>query len=115
MLFDAHGNRVCAKHKSDAFRETKTPRVVSEDKQKILDDSREIAQEYVTHMRLTHVLDKLGNPSDIESTGAVTKAMVEDVIAEAGDEIVVSREVRKAVSIEAAKMYRTTLSMEIPE
>ena len=95
--YDHRGNRISAKHKRAEFSETKTPREVDPAKREILVASEAIAEEWVTDMRLTHVLDALGNPSDIKDTGSVIKAMVEDVCREASGEISDSKDARKAI------------------
>lgn len=106
---DNRGNRVIAKHKRDEFRETATPRtVVDPARQKVLDDADAIAQEWVTDMRLRHVLDKLGAGVGMERTRDVITAMVEDVEREAAGEIVMSAEARKAISSRAAAMFKAT-------
>ena len=59
-------------------------------------------------MRLTHVLDKLGNPTELSAIPSVLKAMVEDVYAESGLEE--SREVNKAISTRASWMYKKRIN-----
>ena len=83
-----NGSGVIAKHKRDEFKETKTPREVSPEQFKILEDAKSIAEEWVTEMRLKHVLDKLPQGINVESTKMVIEAMVEDVYREAKGEIV---------------------------
>lgn len=103
-----NGNRVIAKHKGDQFRETKSPRVVDPAKAVILEGAAAIAEEWVTEMRLSHVLDKIDakGPEDIPK---VIAAMVEDVTREAAGEIVDSKEVRKAIGSAAAKLFQQRL------
>ena len=55
-----NGSRIIVKHKRAEFLETKTIREVNPEKLKILKESKAIAEEWVTPMRLNHVLDKLG-------------------------------------------------------
>lgn len=111
-----NGNRIIAKHKSDKFKETATPReVVSTERQKVLTDADNIAFEWVTEMRLTHVLDKLGNPNDIKDTGKVIKAMNEDVIKESKGEIVMSLEASKAIGRRTAELYQNRLRENLKE
>jgi hypothetical protein len=105
----ADGTRVIAKHKSDKFAERKTTPEIGEST--VLQDAKAIADEWVVDNRLSHVLDKLGNPTSIEATGDVIKAMVEDVLREASGEIVDSREVRKAISSASAKMFKKRISL----
>ena len=105
-----NGGRIIAKHKSDEFAETKTKRSIldSVDKLVILTKAREIAEEWVTPMRLTHVLDKFPNAS-IEQTGDIIKTMIEDVEKESVGEIVISKESRKEISKQTALMFKQRL------
>jgi hypothetical protein len=57
---DNSGERIMAKHKREEFRETRTPRKVADsEKNKVLENAKAAALEYVTDMRLSHVLDKI--------------------------------------------------------
>lgn len=100
------GSRVIAKHKRPEFSERKTVVPVDEGKRKAMEDAQAIADEWVTDMRLTHVLDKLGNPTEMSATGKVIDAMIEDVTREAAGEIVDTPAVRKAVGAAAAKLFK---------
>ncbi len=91
-----NGSRIICKHKQDEFRETKTPRVVDPEKLKILEDAQAIADEWVTPMRLAHVLDKIQSPC-MEKMREIMDAMFEDVKREGEGEIVWSPEVQKAI------------------
>jgi hypothetical protein len=108
-----NGSRVIAKHKRDEFKETKTPREVSPEEFKILEDAKAIAEEWVTEMRLKHVLDKLPQGINVESTKLVIDAMVEDVYREAKGEIVESREVTKCIGSKTAVMFKQKLQNEM--
>ncbi len=105
-----NGDRIIVKHKRDEFLETKTKREVNPEQLKILEEANAIAEEWVTPMRLTHVLDKLKNPKEIEKTGMVIKAMTEDVFREADKEIVKSNEAKKAIGKLTAKLYKNKIS-----
>ncbi len=104
-----YGERIIAKHKRDDFIETKTPRTLSQDEAKVLEDAEAIATEWVTEMRLTHVLDKFPD-AGIEVTGKVIEAMIEDVVREAGTEIVDSHAARRAISKATAAMFKARVS-----
>lgn len=105
--------RVIAKHKQEAFSERATPqKVVNPEKLKVLEEAAAIAQEWVTEMRLTHVLDKFSDPC-VEHTGQVVKAMVEDVLREAEREIVVSRDAKKAIGRRAAQLFHLRLKSNL--
>ena len=104
------GNRIIVKHKGDEFKETKTKREVDPKRLKVLEKSKEIANEWVTPMRLSHVLDKLGNPTDITETRNVIRAMIEDVLREAKGEIIESTETRHAIAKKTALLYKNKIS-----
>jgi hypothetical protein len=97
-----NNGRVMSKHKRDDFSETATPRkVVDPEKMKVLEDAKEVATEWVTEMRLMHVLDKIEDYC-IEKMGIIIKAMVEDIKREGEGEIVWSGAVQKAISKDTA-------------
>ena len=108
-----NGGRVIAKHKRDEFKETKTPREVSPEEFKVMEDAKAIAEEWVTEMRLKHVLDKLPQGINVESTKIVIDAMVEDVYREAKGEIIESREVTKYIGSKTAVMFKQKLQNEM--
>lgn len=103
------GKRMIAKHKRPEFSERKTAPEIDPAKLVVLTEANAIADEWVTAMRLAHVLDKLGNPRDIRVTGRVIAAMIEDVTREAAGEIVDSVAARKAIGFKASTMYRDLL------
>lgn len=107
---DKRSNRVIVKHKRDEFMETKTPRQVDPEKLKILEEARAISEEWVTEQRLSHVLDHLGNPSDISSIRDVIKEMIEDVLREAKGEIVESQAAKRAIGTTTALMFKKRIS-----
>jgi len=104
---DHRGNRVIAKHKRDEFRETKSPRVVTEVPTEII-DAQKAADEWVTEMRLTHVLDKIPGHS-IQQMTTIIAAMVEDVLREGAGEVVDTPALRKALSRKTAVTYKAYL------
>jgi hypothetical protein len=117
-----NGNRIIAKHKSEPFSERATPqKVVDPEKLKVLFEAKAIANEWVTEMRLTHVLDKFkaglseGEELDIRHTGQILRAMVEDVFREAAGEIAPSKDAKKAISARAAKMFKARLHQKIKD
>lgn len=101
--------RVIAKHKNPEFAETKTPRPLDEAKLKLLEEAEAIADEWVTDMRLNHVLDAFPQPWDVTVTGDVIKAMIADIQREAAGEIVDSREARTAIGKRTAKLFKGKL------
>lgn len=105
-----NGNRVITKHKRDEFKETKTKREVDPEKITMLKEAQEIADEWVTPMRMNHILDKLGNPTEVEKTKKVISAMIEDVLREASGEILESNAAKSMIGKAAAKMYHDRIS-----
>lgn len=108
-----NNERICAKHKRDDYQERVTPQKIVDPAQlQVLADAEAIANEWVTEMRLTHVLDKLeagGVPLEFEATPKVIVAMIEDVEREAKGEIVVSKEARKAIGNKTRSMFHARL------
>lgn len=103
-LTDQYGGRVMSKHKAEKFRETKTPRPVDAGKQAIYENAKAIADEYVTEMRLTHVLDKFPG-AESKDIPQIIKAMCEDVQREGSGELVWSKEVAAAVGKATSTMF----------
>lgn len=105
-----NGDRVMAKHKRDDFSERATPqKVVDPEKLKVLAEAQAIADEWVTPMRLTHVLQKLPPDINVEGTREVIAAMTEDVIREAKGEIVDSQDARRAIGKKTAELFKARL------
>jgi hypothetical protein len=105
-----NGARIIAKHKAESFQETKTTRNLTQEGLDILTEANAIADEWVTEMRLTHVLQKFTDDVGIESTGDVIKALLTDIEIEAAGEIDFHREARKQVSKRAADMFKRRVS-----
>ena len=104
-----NGERVISKHKRDEFKETKTPREVKPEEFVVLTKAKEIADEWVTEMRLTHVLGKLSPEIGMNEIPVIIKAMQEDVLREAKDEIVESKEALKAIGSKTAVLFKQRL------
>jgi len=107
-LIKSNGCRIIVKHKNDLFRETKTKRVLDPEKLKILDKAQDIANEWVTDNRLNNILSHIPN-AGIENTGDIIIKMADDIKVEAGDEIVWSKEVRKAIGKKTATILKSHL------
>ena len=104
------GERVVAKHKRDEFRETNTPRkVISPEKIKMIEDAKAIANEWVTHERLMHILGRGELEAKIENTGKVIGLMIEDVMREAKGEIKESPDANKQIGRLTALMFKEHL------
>jgi hypothetical protein len=103
-----NGHRIIAKYKNDDFAETKTKRslVDDADSMKVWTIASEIADEWVTPMRLNHVLQKFGNDVGVESTGKIITAMIEDIEREGAGEIEFSKEAKKQISRKTAELYK---------
>jgi len=107
-----NGERVIAKHKGDAFKETQTKREVKPGDFDKLTEARAIAEEWVTEMRLAHVLDKFPG-AGMENTKQIIDAMVEDVYREAKGEIEESREASRAISNRTVMLFKQKLNKEL--
>jgi len=106
-----NGERLVAKHKREDFSETKTPRVVGVEPE-LLADARRVADEWVTPMRLEHVLQKLPVAASMKHTKDVVAAMLEDVLREGAGEIVDSPAVRKAIGRATAELWERKVAQD---
>ena len=104
------GKRIIVKHKRDEFKETKTKREIDPEKLKVLEDAVKIADEWVTPMRLAHVLDNIGNPTEMSEVRKAIVAMVEDVHREAKGEISESKEAEKAIAKKSVELFKNRIS-----
>lgn len=107
--------RLIVKHKGDDFKETKTSREIDPEKMKVLEEAGAVADEWVTAMRLEHVLDKIPQPWDIKQTPLVINAMIEDVVREGSGEFVDTPNVRKAIGKKAAEMFRNHFKKQLQD
>ena len=108
-----NGERLICKHKGDDFKETATPRpVVDPAKQKLLEDAQSVADDFVTPMRLQHVLDKLPGHC-MERMKEIIGAMVEDVNREGVGEFTPSPQVNKAIGSKTVALYKDYLKSQI--
>ncbi len=106
------GSRVIAKHKHPKFMETKTPREVSPEEFEVMQNSRLIAIEWVTEMRLLHILDKLPPQTDMKNTGLIIEKMIEDIYREADGEIVKNKDVEKQIGNRTAMLFKQKLQLQ---
>lgn len=114
-MFKKNGARIIAKHKTDEFRETATPRTVDPEKAAALADATKIAFEWVTPMRLSHVLDKIeagGVKAGVERMRDVIAAMQEDVAREGAGEFVDSRDARAAIGRRTSELFMARLKKD---
>ena len=105
-----NGERVICKYKPDEQMETKTKREVSPEQIKVLADAKAIAEEWVTSLRLEHVLQKLPIDISMEGVPQVIKAMIEDVYREGSGEIVESKEATKAIGNKTVQLFKQKLN-----
>jgi hypothetical protein len=107
-----NGARVIAKHKREEFRETATARSVETDpaKLKVLADAEAVADEWMTAARFANARSHF-KPEEIamENMPALIKYLVDDILREGEGEIIVTQEVRKAISRRAAKIVKEYL------
>lgn len=108
------GERVVAKHKRDDFRETTKPRkVVSPEMLEVLTQADDVALEWVTEMRLAHVLDKIPDAS-MQNMRGIISAMIEDVHREGRGEIDGDRRaIDKAIGRRTAKLFKKMLQARL--
>lgn len=112
---NTYGERIMSKHKNDTFSErANQPKVKKKIDLKVLQEAEAIADEWVTDMRLTHILDKIEDIG-IEKTGDVIKAMLEDIYREAKGEIVESEAAKKAITIRTVRLFKTRLKSDLHE
>lgn len=101
-----NGKRLIAKHKRAEFCERKSMPEIDQTKREILLAAEDIANEWVTPMRLNHVIDKISVEKDMTLTGKVIAAMIEDVLREAKGEIAEGDEVNRAIGKRTAFLYK---------
>jgi len=110
-----NGGRICAKHKGQGYEERKNSPEVDAEKLLVLEQCEAIADEWVTPMRLEHVLDKITGEHDMSRIPEIIRAMVEDVEREAEGEIIISKEARKAIGKKAVHLFKAKLQKELEE
>ena len=102
------GDRIIAKHKRDDFSERASKsdtRMREPSDLQILVNAQEIADEWVTPMRLEHILQKFPEDVDTKSIPEIIRAMKEDVLRESQGEIVVTEAALKAISKSTAMLF----------
>lgn len=104
-LLHSDGSRVICKYKGEAFRETASPRPPMLAGTEMV-DAKKIADEWVTPMRLAHILDKMPLMASMEHTGEVIKAMLEDVKREGAGEIVWTKAAQLAIGRATAQLFK---------
>jgi len=114
-LVKKNGRRIISKHKRSEVRETKTERVVSTEELQVLSDAAEIANEWVTEMRMQHVLDKLvyEGPLSMKVTSKLIPAMLEDIKREGEKEIVWTKEAAAAITNATVRLLKSSLTTNV--
>jgi len=103
-----------AKHRIEKYSERATPqKIIDPAKLEVLGRADEIANEWVTPMRLLHVLDKIPPPLGLAQMPAVITAMLEDVLREAKGEIVDSKDARRAIGKRTAELFRAKVTAAV--
>lgn len=105
------GGRIIAKYKRDEFKETATPRNLT-DKLVKRTEIKAIIDEWITEERLNHILNKGEVEEKIEDIGKVIRLMIEDVFREGKEEIVESKDLEKAIGRETALMFKRRLNKQ---
>lgn len=105
-----NGDRIIAKHKGEAFKERQNvPKVKPGADLEVLKEADKIVEEWVTPMRLEHVLDKHPEITSIEHTKSLINAMVEDIFREGEGEIIKERETASAIGKKTAWLWKQKL------
>lgn len=105
-----NGDRVIVKHKRDEFKETATPRKITDKLEKLLEVNK-IIDEWLTEARLDHVLNKAGMELEIRNISKIITCMQEDIYREAKGEIEESKELKKAIGRGTALMFKKRLNV----
>jgi len=113
-MYTNNDKRVIAKYKNDAFSETTKPRKIQDPKKlEIIRCATDVAMEWVTPMRLTHILSTFDNPS-IEDMREIILAMIDDIHREGEGEIEWTQSTGKAIgrrtAVLAKKVFTDQLS-----
>ena len=109
-LIHPNGGRIIAKHKRPEFAEREhTPRFADPEQLKVLEEAKEIVEEWVLPERLRHVLDAFPN-ADMKDMNKIIQAMIADVFREAAGEIIESKELKKQIGTKTVKLFKEHLA-----
>jgi hypothetical protein len=114
-LYDFQGGRFLAKHKSEEFSEREhQPKLQDPEATAEKLKGQAIADEWVTNMRLQHVLDRAKielkiEPNEPKFIPDIIKLMIEDVTRESTGEVEMSRQAIKLIGNKTAEMFRQYL------
>lgn len=111
------GKPIIAKHKRDEYAEHARPRKPIAGQHERQTKAQEIAEDWVTQMRLEHVIDaqraKKQRTLSIEDTGDIIRAMIEDVKVEGEGEIEWTPEASKQIGKRCAMLWKAMLKDRI--
>lgn len=117
-----NGRRVIAKHKRDEFAERGRPKVdLDPSKRELLAGAEAVALDWVTPMRLEHVIDIIVSARDNKQvemcdTPVVIRTMLADIVREGAGEFVDSPPARKAISQRTVVLFKQRIkSVLAPE
>ena len=113
-LHKNNGERIICKHKGKEFQERinqPKPQEVDPSKLEVLSNAQIIADEWVTNVRLEHVLQKLPPDIQIDKIPEIIKSMIEDIEREAKGEILESKEARKAISKKTVELFKQRMEI----
>jgi hypothetical protein len=116
-----NNERLIAKYKRPEFSERRsTSKPLDPEKQAALQNAQSVAFEFVTPMRLEHVINRLISERDdksysIKDTGKVIDLMIEDVEREGKGEFEPSQAIRKAIGGMTVQLYKKKLSDNLRE
>lgn len=113
--YDSQGGRWIYKHKRADFCETASRRetFVDHGRVVILTEAQKVADEFVTEMRLNHILDKMQPaPAGMEDTARVIKAMQNDIRIEHQDEIDwrIGKDILAKIASATAKLWKNRVT-----
>jgi hypothetical protein len=110
--YDKQGGRWILKYKREDFAEVKTPREIDPEAKMNILRGQAVADEFVTEMRLRHILDK--NPySTLQDIPKVIQLMVDDIAAECEGEYIASSVVMKAIGGKTVMFYKKFLENKL--
>jgi RNA ligase-like protein len=110
-----NGERICAKHKGAKFAElASTPRVTATPLEEIK-EAQAVAEQFVTPMRLTHVLDKLPGALEegLQAIPKILSAMIADVTREGKGEFISNHKVVGEISRRTVLLYKQRLGQTL--
>lgn len=101
-----NGGRIMCKHKRPEFAEREhTPKFTDPEELKQMEDAKAIAEEWVVPGRIMNARSHFPEEEwKLKYMSKIIKYLINDVVVEAGEEIVDNKMVRKAISKKAAKL-----------